>query len=360
MGGAVAEPQAYGSGQEGAPVSPAGEVEPETPVEVGTTGWMATLRRTFKRAQRDRVSMMAGSVAYQGFLSLFPLVIALLGITSILRLGDSQMSHLVKGIGQALPHGASDVLAGAVKAAQHRTTGALTATIVAIVVAIWSASSGMAVLQTGLDIAYAVPENPKFVAKRIRALAMLFVMLVLGGLASVLVVFAKPLGHGLEAHVPLGGTAFSVLWTIVRWVVALGLMVLLFSFLYRAGPNRRTPGWRWLSVGGVVATAVWLLASLGLSFYDSQFGSYGKTYGAFAGVAVLLLWMYLTAAAVLLGGQLNAELEREAVRRGGETGAPPPSQGPTRPAGQVEPPERPGAPDHVPVEAQDQGSAVRA
>lgn len=254
--------------------------QPGEPLEVSGEGRKATLRRTLKRAQRDRVSMMAGSVAYQGFLSLFPLIIALIGITALLKLGGSQVSHLVNGIGRALPQGASGVLSEAVKAAQHRTGGAVTATVVAILVAIWSASSGMATLQTGLDIAYAVPEDLKYLPKRLRALKMLGVTVLVGGLASVLVVFAKPLGHAIESHVPISGTAFTVGWTVVRWVVALALMVILFSYLYRTAPNRRAPGWRWLSVGGVVATAVWLLASLGLSFYDSAFGSYGKTYGA--------------------------------------------------------------------------------
>lgn len=307
--------------------------EPDQPTDVALAGWKATAKRTLQRAKRDRLSMMAGSIAYHSFLALFPVVIALLGITQLLHLGSSQVEQLVKGIGKALPHGASSVLTNAVTSAQHRTGGAIGVVVVAVLISIWSASGAMTTVETGLDIAYGVPEERKFVAKRLRALSLLGITVLLGGVASVLVVFAKPLGHAIESHVPLSGTAFTATWTVLRWVAALLLVVTLFSLLFRYGPNRQPPRWRWLSVGGIVATLVWLASSLGLSFYDSATGSYGKTYGALAGVVVLLFWFYLTSLAILIGAQINAELEREAIEEGGQTGAPPPTEGPTRPAG---------------------------
>jgi membrane protein len=141
------------------------------------------------------------------------------------------------------------------------------------------------------------------------------VTLVLGGVASALLVFGQPLGRLVQQRVPLGGTAFVYGWTALRWLVTILAITVLFSVLYYLGPKRPTPRWRWVSPGGLAATGVWLAASVGFSIYVARFGSYAKTYGALAGIVVLLLWLYLTGLAVLAGGEFNAELERRAVIR---------------------------------------------
>lgn len=281
------------------------------------------LKRAQQKAKADRVPMMAGSLAYHTFLALFPAVIALIGITQLVGVSSSFVTKLVNGIGKALPPGASTVLTQALEAAHKRTSGALVATIVAIAVSLWSASSAMAVLQTGMNVAYEVPAERKFVAKRLMAIVLLVVFGLLGGLAAVLIVFASPLGGLLQHHVGVSSTLFNPLWIVVRWVLTVAVLLVLMASLYYLAPNRRSPGWKWLSVGGVFATVAWLAASLALSFYVSSFGSYGRTYGALAGVAILLLWLYVTSYVVLFGAQINAELERE-VALEEETGSVPP------------------------------------
>lgn len=310
--------------------NPAGEEEtPGTPVDLESKGWKAIVQPTLTRCQGDRVTMMAGSIAYHGFLALFPTVIALIGITQLVGLGGPAVASLVRGIGKALPSGASDVLTTAVKAAQQRTSGALTVTILAVVVALWSASGGMAVVQSGLNIAYDVAEDRRFVKQRVVGLMLLLVTIVLGGAASALVVFAKPLGGAIASSMSISDGAFIVPWTILRWLVTVVLIITLFAFLYAFATNRNPPHWAWFSPGGVVGAVVWLSASFALSFYVSELGSYGKTYGALAGVAVLLFWFYLTALAVLLGAELNASIERQAAVEGVATGAEPPPSVPT-------------------------------
>ena len=267
--------------------------------------------------------MAAGSLAYHWFLALFPALIALLGFVSLVHLHPNQVDHLVNGLSKALPGSAAGVFNEAVNSAQNHKSGSLATVIVGIVVAVWSASGGMVALETALDVAYEVPTNAKFLKKRGKALLLMLCTVVFGGIASILIVEAAPLGKEIGSLISFHGTGFNIVWDVVRWALTVILVSLLFSCYYYFGPNREMPKWQWVSPGGVIGTIIFLAASLGLSFYVAKLGnaSYAKTYGALAGVVLLMLWLYLTGLAILLGGEINAETEREAAAQAGHPGA---------------------------------------
>jgi membrane protein len=275
----------------------------------GNSNWRAVLASARLHMKTDRVNVAAQAFAYRWFLSIFPTIIALLGVASLVTVPQSVVVDLIHGVTRALPSGASDVFTKAITHATRRSSGDLFATILASLVAIWSAVSGMVVVQQGLDVAYGLPTDRSFLGKRLLGAVLLVGAIILGGAASALVVFGAPIGKAIKAT-SFSGDAFSAGWTALRWVTALVFINLLFTMLYNVAPNRLRTKWRWTSAGALVATVLWSLVSLAFSFYTSDFSSYSKTYGAFAGVAILILWLYLTGLAILLGGEINGAIER--------------------------------------------------
>ena len=291
---------------------------PESPLKLEPTDWKASVKRAVKEFKDDRATLTSAGMAFYWFLSLFPAMLAFVGTLALFNVSDDTITDITEKITSALPGGAGQMLIDAIEGA--KTGGGLVAALLGVALALWSASSGAVGMQLGLDVAYDVKDDRKFVKKRLVAFEILLALLVLGGLATALIVFGAPLGETLRDNLPFG-SAFVVLWTVIRWVVGLAALTGLFATIYYLAPNRDTPRWVWVSPGGILAAVIWLVASVGFSFYVSNFGSYEDTFGPIAGVAVLLLWLYLTALAVLLGGELNAELERQSAARKGQVPA---------------------------------------
>jgi membrane protein len=265
----------------------------ESPLQLDAPDWKQTIKRTFTEVKEDRVTLVAAGMSYYFFLSIFPAFLALIGI---LNLVDIDSASLVESIKSALPRGAGQVVTSALEqTGDHPQAASLLAAISGIAVALWSASSGFVALQSGLNIAYDVPEDRKFVGKRAVALLLILATGFLGGVPSPIFTFGE-----------------DVVFKIIGWVLTVGAVSLLFSLYYYFAPNRESPQWHWVSVGGIVGMLIWLAASAGFAVYVNEFGNYERTYGPVAGVIILLLWLYLTSISVLVGGELNSEIERQA------------------------------------------------
>lgn len=271
---------------------------PASPLELDPLDLKLTARRTVTEIKDDRIPLIAAGMAYYGFLALFPALIAAVGVLGLVDAPDTLYESMERSTRSALPAGASDIVADAIDAARNPDEEAsLTAALIGTLVALWSASSGMVALQKGLNVAYDISEERKFVKARLVAFALIIAIGLLGGVPSPFFTF----GDG-------------ALLTTVGWILTISAVILLFGLFYYLGPNRDSPRWTWVSPGGIVGAALWLLVSAGFAVYVDEFSSYGETYGAMAGVVVLILWLFLTSLSVLIGGELNAELERQAAR----------------------------------------------
>lgn len=269
--------------------------------------WPGVVSRVVRESARDRITTIAGSLAFHGFLALLPVVIATVGLLDIVGLSSGELRTLVHDTSVLLPSQMSSILNHALLKPPSRTINAYELAL-GLAVALWSSVEAMAALQVTLDVAYEVPRDRGLLGRRLMALPLLGITAGLGGVASVLLVLGGPLRQLLPG-------ALDPVLSLVRYGGSFVLVILLLSALYTFGPARDEAVWEWASPGGVLAAAGWVLTSLGFSFYLDHFGHESRTYGALAGVAVTLLWLFLTSVAVLLGAEFNRELERMAAAR---------------------------------------------
>ncbi len=304
------------TGERPVPTQTGDDDQAKSPADLGRAGLKESVRRAVKEFKDDRATLTAAGMAFYWFLAIFPAMLALVGFLGLFNLSQAGLDSVIKTIRSALPGQAATTLTDAIGQATESGNGSsLVAALIGVALALWGASAGMVAMQMGLDVAYDVPQDRKFLKKRLVGLALVLVAAVLGGIATALIVFGAPIGESLSDDF---GSAFGIVWTILRWVGGIAALTLLFATFYYLAPNRETPRWVWVSPGGVLAVLIWLAASIGFSFYVSSFGKYAETYGSLAGVVILLLWLYLSAIAVVMGGELNAELERQSAVQAGQ------------------------------------------
>ncbi len=278
----------------------------DTPAQIPPRGWWQVVRRAFAESSADNISILAGGVAFFAFLAVFPALIAALTLYGLVA-DPATVAAQVQDLAAGLPQDTQPLVAGTL--ASLTSPGGSTLGIglaVSLLGALWSASGGTGNLMTAINIAYDEEETRGFVRMRGTALALtlgaiVFVLLTLG-LVAVVPVLLDVLALGIVG---------TIIAQIVRWSLLITVVVIALAVVYRVAPDRDSPRFRWVSPGAVVATVLWVAASVAFSLYVNNFGSYNATYGALAGVVVLMLWMYLTSYIVLLGAEINAESERQ-------------------------------------------------
>jgi membrane protein len=278
----------------------------ETPAQIPLPGWKDIAIRTYTEVNNNNIFLVAGGVTYAMLLALFPALAALVAIYGLL-FDPSHVEQQIASLYAVLPAESAQMIGAQLHSLVQASSKSLgISAIVALLFGFWTASRGMSGLISALNIAYQQAETRNFFKFNGMAIGFTFAGLIAGiiVLAFVGVVPAVVQFVGL-------GSMLKWLILIVQWPVLIVVVLVSLAILYRYAPNRRAAQWLWVSPGAVIATVLWLLASIGFSVYVANFNSYNATYGSLGGVVILLTWLYISSFVALLGAVINAQAERQ-------------------------------------------------
>ncbi|MGK5682154.1 YihY/virulence factor BrkB family protein [Actinoplanes sp. URMC 104] len=280
---------------------------PASPADLPGRAWWATLKRTAKEFNDDGLMDWAAALTYYGVLSVFPGLILLASVLGLI--GTSVIQPMIDSLSEVAPGPVRDILTESLANLGRSEQAAGSLALVGLAGSLWSASGYVGAFMRASNAIYDVPEGrPIWKTLPIRLGVTVVVGAVLAA-SALIVVFTGELAEWLGRLIGAGPTAVTV-WSIAKWPVLVFLISCLFALLYWAAPNAKQAGLRWISPGGVLAVLLWIAASVGFGVYAAHFGSYNKTYGTLGGVAVFLVWLWISNIAILLGAELDAELHR--------------------------------------------------
>jgi membrane protein len=278
----------------------------DAPWQIPVRGWADILCRAWRGTAERNLSLVAGGVTYYLLLALFPGLAALVSVYDLVA-NPADAAKSVQSLSGMLPPSTVQLIGAeltqlASASSQSLSLGAL----IGIAIALWSGVRGMTGLMTALNIAYDQPEQRGFIRFNVTAL-MLTIIVVIGGLIAFALVAGLPMTlHWVGARRPGRWIGLVVEWPLLI-AFAMGMM----AVIYRYGPDRSEPRWKWASLGVIVATILWILGSVVFSAYIYYFGSYNKTYGSLGLPLILLTWMWLSVFVVMFGAEINGEAERQ-------------------------------------------------
>ena len=303
-----------------------------SPSDLPSRAWKDIALSTWKESGEDNLGLVSAGVAFYAFLAFVPLLTALVLSYGLIAEPSSVVGHM-STLTSVMPQNAAEII-GEQLQSMTETAGAQKGfgLIIALGIALYGATKGATSIMTALNIAYDVSDDRSFIKKTALSFAMT------GGalLALLLAILAISASNMAQDLLPALSGVTQVVIKLVFWSHAAASVVLLLAVIYRYGPNRPDAPWRWITPGSAFATLAWLAATAGFGLYVSNFGSYNATYGSLGAVIVFLTWLYLSAYIVLLGAELNSELEQRAAKPRSVT-APAPVH-PARQVGAVTPP----------------------
>jgi membrane protein len=280
---------------------------PQAPTALKARSWGGVLKRTVTEFKEDNLTDWAAALTYYGILAIFPALLVLVSLLGLI--GESATQPLIDNLGSVAPGPAQDIFTSAIQNLQGSTGAAGIFFIVGLAGALWSASGYVAAFMRASNSIYDIEEGRPVWKTLPTRVVLTLVLLVLLAISAVAVTLSGGLAKEVGGLFGLSDTAITV-WNIAKWPVLLLVVSFMFALLYWAAPNVKHPKFRWITPGGVLAVIGWIVASLAFAFYVANFGSYNKTYGALAGPIVFLVWLWISNIMVLLGAELNAELER--------------------------------------------------
>lgn len=288
-----------------------------SPWDIPAKGWVEVLKRTWTESTEDSVGLIAAGVAFYGFLAIAPILAATVLIYGLVA-DPSDVGGDLRIMLSVMPADAvrfiGDLLQAAVQISEGKTGLGL---LVALVIALYGGMNGANALITALNIAYEEKDSRGFVRVSLLALGITGA----GVLALIIAILFATVVAYVRTRMPDASPALVILGRVAASIAMAGFGAAAAATLYRYGPDRRNAKWVWLTPGSIAASILWVLISLGFSIYAAQFADYG-TYGSASAVIVLLTWLYLSAYVLLLGAELNSELEHQTARdttEGGET-----------------------------------------
>src|SRR6266576_5666533 len=271
--------------------------------------WKAIVIRAGKRFLDNNAMMLASALAYSTFFAIPSVLLIVVGLFTLIA-GPDTITTLMQHFNTFMPAQATSLLKQSLLRADAHPASSIVLTVIGFVLAVWSVTGAMNAYMLALNIAYERKDRRSFLQKRIAALKMAAVMGIAFALVAVLLIFGPVVEKAIASHAGPAGSVIDVLWWIAQWPILLAGLLVAFATLLYLGPDVEHRKWQFLTPGSLVASVLWIAASGLFAVYTATFASYNKTWGALSAVIVTLTWLWISGMALLLGAEINAEVER--------------------------------------------------
>jgi membrane protein len=280
----------------------------------GGLTWKELGKRVWTEMNNDDVFGRAAQLSYYFLLALFPLLLVMMAFLGIFAdRGTELRNNLIGYLGSVMPASAGELVQKTVDELSNQSGAGKIS--IGLLATLWAASSGMGAISETLNTAYNVKETRPWWKTRLVAVGLTFALAILIVSALVLLLYGFEIADAIAVWAGLSG-AFTLAWKILQWPIVLFFILLSFNLIYYFGPDLKQQEWKWVTPGSIIAAALWLLISFGFKTYLKYFNSYSATYGSLGALIIMMLWFYFTGMAILIGGEVNSEIENAAAEAG--------------------------------------------